>query len=255
MPWINSGDEDSKYKVSIYTKEELPTWAEVYEDFYLNKSFTYDPHDPTHQEPDLYWKIPRRKYLLSIICNQFNKMLFEDGMLKDLVSFLDKDVLGCTDVRFSCEPIENYNINNATFAEHVQNYESFIVECEKIIDKTLLGSTLPPPIYTIPLPTGEVNPFITSKHPRIDVNTIDRKMCLVPIIKLHSIDNENNIVTPLPYEEWNKDKYDKIIEFMMKPFRDYFEGSSVGWKDDSGNVITSEPVKRACNGVGYDPAL
>lgn len=254
MPWINDNNGDSKYKVSIYTKEELPTWAEVYEDFYLNKSFTYDPDDPTHQELDLYWNIPRRKYLLAIICNQFNKMLFEDGMLKDLVSLIDKDAWGCTDVRFSCEPIEDYNPANAKGSIE-EDYESFVIELKKMIDKTLLGSTLPPPIYTIPLPSGEVNPFITSKHQRIDVNTIDRKMCLVPIIKLHNIDIAPSIAAPLPYEEWNKDVYDKIIEFMMKPFKDYFEGSSVGWKDNDGNVIESEPMHRACNGVGYDPAL
>lgn len=254
MPWKKNKNGDNVYIPSIYTKEELPTWAEVYEDFYMNKFFVYDPNDPSHQRLDLYWKIPRRKYLLSVICNQFNKMLFEDGMLKDLVEILNKDAWGCTDVRFSCEPIEDYNPANAK-GNVEEDYKKFVIQWKKMIDKTLLGSTLAPPIYTIPLPSGEINPFITSRHPRIDINAIDRKMCLIPIIKLHDIGNEYSIAAPLPYEEWNKDKYYSIIEFMMKPFKDYFEGDSVGWKDENGNIILSEPTKHSCNGVGYDPAL
>lgn len=255
MPWKKDVNGEMKYHLSIYSKEELPTWSEVYEEFYLKNQFIYDPNGADALDLDLYWKIPKRKYLLAIVCNQFNKMLFEDGMRDKLLKFIRDNLRDdCVDVRFSCEPIDDYELpddmNNVK-----EDYERFVTSWKKAIDDKFVGRTMAPPIYTFPLPTGVDNPFVISKHPRIDINTINTKMCIVPILKFSNPGNDYSIAAPLPYEEWNEDCYNKIIKFMMESFIDYFEGSGIGWKDSAGNLIETDPMKRSCDGAGYDPAL
>lgn len=232
MPWIITENGERKYSISIYAKEELPTWGEVYDDFYLKKSFIYDPVE--HQELDLYWKIPRRKYLLATVCNQFNKMLFENGIRKDLINFLNKKDIcrNIEDIRFICETVESYDIE----------YEKF------------LGSDTAPPIYTFPLPSGLNNPFIISNHPRIDINTIDTEMMIVPIIKRCCDDKNDNFIYIPRIDDWSKKDYEVIIDFMIRPFKTYFEGTRVGWKDEEDKLL-QDLKNRNCNGVGYDPAL
>lgn len=221
MPWIVTENMERKYSISMYAKEELPTWGEVYEDFYLKKSFIYDPSNVEHQKLDLYWKIPRRKYLLAIVCNQFNKMLFENGIRKQLIEFLNENSIYCDieDVRFTCDL--NDNIDN-------------IIDVQKDYGK-FIGTDIAPPIYTFPLPSGLNNPFIISNHPRIDINTVDRGMIIVPIIK-RSCD-DNSIYIPHPYDNLSMKDHEMIIDFMIRPFKTYFEGIAVCWKDNDGNLI------------------
>lgn len=255
MPWVTDINGDRMYKLSIYAKEELPTWSEVYDLFYTQKQFVFDPNGPEASELDLYWKIQKRKYLLAIVCNQFNKMLFEDGMKKDLMTFIHNEIRDdCIDVRFTCEPIDDYELPE-DLSTIQEDYERFVTRWKKAIDDKFVGTAMPPPIYTFPLPTGESNPFLISKHPRVDINTIHTKMCLVPILKFGRQGNDYSIAAPLPYEEWNEDDYNKIIDFMMRPFKEYFEGAGIGWKDKDGNLLEVDPLKRSCDGAGYDPAL
>lgn len=65
------------YSPSKYVKEELPTWAEIHE-WHDGKWTTYDPVCDM-EDKDFYWKIPIRLKLLALCCNQFNKMILEDG--------------------------------------------------------------------------------------------------------------------------------------------------------------------------------
>lgn len=255
MPWVTDKNGEQQYKLSIYAKEELPTWSEIYDLFYTQKQFVYDPSSSDAEDLDLYWKIPKKKYLLAIVCNQFNKMLFEDDMKKDLMTFIHNEIRDdCIDVRFTCEPIDDYELPE-DLKTIKEDYERFVTRWKKAIDDKFVGTNMAPPIYTFPLPTGATNPFIISKHPRVNVNNIHTRMCIVPILKFGRPGNDYSIAAPLPYEEWNKSDYNKIIEFMMQPFKEYFEGAGIGWKDQDGNLLEVDPLKRSCDGAGYDPAL
>ena len=169
MPWKENPETKEKdYELSLYAKEELPTWSEVFNDWFNGKHYIYDPNYPSHQELDKYWKIPRKKYLLAIVCNQFNKTLFEDGKKEKLLDFINNETkvgYGWTavDVRFVIEGLypdnlfpEKYTVDEYNKITSDRLNEIFVND----------GSTTPPPIYTIPLPTGKDNVFIVNGHPR-----------------------------------------------------------------------------------------
>ena len=44
---------------------------------------------------------------------------------------------------------------------------------------------------------------------------------------------------------------------MMEDYINYFEGSSIGWKDENGNIINDDinNATTGCVGSGFDPAL
>ena len=47
MPWITENGE-KKYIPSAYAKEELPTWNELYNEFYKNQYYVYAHLDRDH---------------------------------------------------------------------------------------------------------------------------------------------------------------------------------------------------------------
>lgn len=208
MPWVTNDHGISEYKLSIYTKEELPTWNEVYQEFYEKFGATfYDPGNPYHVEPDHYWKIPRYKYLLAIVCNQFNKMIWEDGYKDPLMDFVMREVdTDAYHMRFFLGDFKCINENKRmVWKIHPMDKE--------------------PMIYTFPFPNGQPNPFIIDK---------DIKRCT--ITEMFS-DNEFLHLVPVVYfndgivaldDESEVSK--SIIEFMMKPFASYFE-DGIGWKE------------------------
>ena len=57
MPWKIDNNGEQVYIASKYAKEELPTWAEIYEDFWLNENFAYSEKEGN--DKDLYWNIRR----------------------------------------------------------------------------------------------------------------------------------------------------------------------------------------------------
>lgn len=127
MPWIKDSNNEYKYIASKYTKEELPTWNEVYNEWYIKyKDDLYTFKTERDTEMDTYWNIPKKKYLLAVICNQFNKMISEDN--------------------FHIEEIEDiYNIHFSLYSYNTDLFRD--------------GST---PIYSFKNPRGNENPFITS---------------------------------------------------------------------------------------------
>lgn len=90
MPWIKDSNNEDKYIASRYSRNELPTWNEVYNDWYCKydvlSRYTYDTKSDTEIDP--YWKIPRKLYLLAVVCNQFNKMIFEDKIINENIHFV-----------------------------------------------------------------------------------------------------------------------------------------------------------------------
>lgn len=242
-------------KLSAYCKEELPTWEEVYKEFYLNQLFMYDPTLKEHNIPDPYWKLPHRKLLICWVCNQFNKMLFEDGYRELFIKWLNEVLWNRetekgglpkgmpTDVRFTVMPIEPSL--DGTF--HTQEMTDFI-NCHYV------GlSNCPPPVYKAQLPTGAKNPFEISTLRRIDIALIDTEIILTPIVKAN-YDNSgthSSVYLITPFGEARE--YKAMIDFMIQPYKEYFE-DGVGWKDEDGNVLPSDRNNH-CQGVGHDPAL
>ena len=228
MPWYNNitgelvkspSDDDKQkdeliYRPSIYAKEELPTWAEVYEEFYLGKIFDYDPDNPDHQTKDPYWNIPHRKYLLATVCNQFNKMLFEDQEKDKILSKLsDKFHTKMTGLCFVCR--ENW------------------LPVDDVLNFT-------PSIYTFPMPNGKTNPFITSNNKRIDISKMTGYICIDPVY-IYDIPSDH------------RDEFANInnfIDIMMDQYKSYFNGD-IGWKDHNGKLIDENISCRDCTGAGY----
>jgi len=201
--------------ISIYSKDELPTWDEMYQ-FYKKNIFDMFINS-TDNEIDPYWKYPRELILLALVCNQFNKMIFEDGV--DITPLIDK-----------------YNLKMFKF---------LIYPCSgRIIE----SKVVPPPIYSIPHPeTGKLSIFITNDHPRFSIGDFQVFYPEEDRICLSAAFNRD------PHLEWENNIVRDAIDLLMKPIVDYFE-NGIGWKDDNGKLIPYERVNH-CQGVGVDPAL
>lgn len=160
MPWKIDNNGEQVYIASKYAKEELPTWAEIYEDFWLNENFAYSEKEGN--DKDLYWNIPYKKFILAISCNQLNKMIYEDKFdLSKLNSLFTNRIINA---KFS-------------FIDHEIKEDAF------------------PEIYTIPMPNGEENPFILNDNKRINISEID-PISLKIILQFddnhQSVYNQNN---------------------------------------------------------------
>ena len=230
MPWIANHNGDPVYKASIYAKEELPTWYEIYAEFWKQTIFNYSVEDD--REMDAYWKMPHAKYILLIVCNQFNKMLFEDNLIQDVIDELKDHPslsgLVLNDIRVTCE--------------HFPKDSS---EMEKFAKRLNVGMMVPPPIYRLPLPTGQENPFETN-YDRIDAP--DGDFFIYPILN-GTVEDK-----PVIYElSENSGERSDVIELMMRWIRRYFEGG-IGWKDENGDLISDGKSGHGCPS-GYDPAM
>lgn len=225
MPWINENGE-RKYKVSLYCKEELPTWDELYNKFFKGQIFIYDPNNPDHQKLDPYWKRPERKMLLAWACNQLNKMIYEDGVA--IKQFME-DKYGATCYTVDFILIQCDESGNIDFDDTVERY--FQVEDG------------PPEIYTCKLPSTNEYSIFTSKHPHCDIDDLKKSLSISCF--LH---NEIGIT------QFNGEKLQEIIAFVLKDVIIYFE-NGIGWKDAEGNLLPVDPSSKTCEGTGFDPAL
>lgn len=260
MPWITNADGDREYVLSAYTKDDLPTWYEVYDEWYKKQQFFYDPEMDYPADP--YWGIPHRKYLIATVCNQFNKMLFEDGVREPLLKFFNNYVkTGGTvsDIRFVIESDMSYlRMHVSELNESLDNYNNHIMDLYK---KYNVGKDEAPPIYTLTIPGSQKNIFIVNNHPRINVDDINIPICVMPAVKvsMQPIDGKEaflwSILDPAKIkmsEDFNNGHqlFAATMQYMLEPFRQYFE-NGVGWKDASGKLIDSTPVQKP----SPDPAL
>lgn len=246
MPWTTNEHGERVYKVSAFTKEDLPTWAELYDEWYGNRVTNFSRADPD-QKVNQYWGIPQNQFLLVTACNQLNKMIFEDGKREDLLKFISDTIMAdAFDVRFTCEPLPVFDEMEGNDA-----FESSWATFTNNLNCVL--NTLPP-IYTIPHPKGLPNPFIDEKWSRI--NCTDRDvMVLRPVVMFKRTESAHYLYAPSGDEAVQADDFWNIIGFLMKDVIDYFEGEGVGWKDQNGHLIDSGAVENRCKGVGFDPAL
>jgi len=228
MPWVTDNTGEKKYVVSIYDKDCLPTWEELYNQFYKKRMFNYEPHNRGHNfQNDPFWNRPTRKMLLAWGCNQLNKMVFEDGV--DVAQFL------------RCKygsPFEKVHfvlVNGSSIKEGEQ------ILSDEIIDLIQLKGA--PPIYSCKLPsTGGLSLF-TSNYPHIDIDELDHP---IQIVAVASTDVGLSVPTSEELEE--------VIRFVIKDVINYFE-NGIGWKDAEGNILPSDQPSKKCEGAGFDPAL
>ena len=255
MPWIQNSKGEKEYKLSIYTKEELPTWDEVYNEWYKNQQFIYDPDDEKCQKMDLYWKIPHSIYLLATVCNQLNKMIYEDGYKDELLEYLNS-----TSLFSQLGPVENvYEFKDILFIgsdclmKQVHDKAKSKDFIKYLTEYWGLSYDVSPVIYSIKLPNGEDNPFIINKNQRriyIDQTQEFHKRSAINIYAYCHVKNTETTGPILEYSPFDEDpkKYFEIIKFMMNPFISYFE-NGIGWKNIDGRLITS---KRTV--LDFDPA-
>ena len=248
MPWTIGTNGERVYKVSAFTKEELPTWSEMYEDWYKGGVTSFDADQSDVCDP--YWKIPRRMFLMAVACNQLNKMIFEDGYRDKVLAYISEHIFpNAEDIRFTCEPFKMYNPDESTVTWQKRWEE----EC----NSRFLGmKDSIPPIYTIPLPTGEKNPFILDDNcKRVNITKRVLPLEIFPVILFSRSETGKYVYTPQYSNECQRADWKKIVDFMMEDMRIYFEGEGVGWKDENGHLIEGDPNKHTCTGVGADPAL
>lgn len=250
MPWHTDENGEVRYTVSLYTKDELPTWTELYAECYCGEKFCYDPKNVGHQIRDPYWNIPKRKFILATVCNQLNKMLFEDGKLAETLAFISSEILpGTIDIRFSCEPIDD-GVSKMMSSDDKEHWARCVTDA-------LVGEKFTHPIYTIPNPNGTPNFFIINKTiPRRDISTMNKFLCLHPYILFEDPNGSKSnlmIYTPLPFIDDQKDDHHKIIEFLLKDVIGYFSGE-IGWKNPMGELVENIVHPKKCLS-GRDPAL
>lgn len=166
---------DETMKISNYVKEELPTWNEVYSEFYKKKLYLKENMD-NYNKIDQYYRLPKSEIIVALVCNQFNKMITEDKSSIYHIFFNDWRFILIDDNHDK----ENYSDEEYELFRNV--------------------------IYTIPHPTGKINPFINDCKWRIDITNIENKKMMMYNIKTNLIYKINLI----------------ILNNFMEPFIQYF---------------------------------
>lgn len=240
MPWIKDMHNIDRYIPSLYTKNELPTWDEVYNEFYKKELFFYDPKNPKDKyDLDPYWKIPRKLYLFATICNQFNKMLFENNYKDTVINFVNMEFL--KELNNNDSPFHGYNFNLLDIRCKCGPPTPPIISKDNLHKDVMLLSTYndcfnidmdkPPMIYTLPHPKNIPDIFITNNHKRQNISQFTDISCSINLL-LHvnmkySSDNVNidsdKYITIDKNCNFSTLLYRMFIDIMIDPFKKYFE--------------------------------
>lgn len=230
MPWVHNKNGIPEYQASIYVKEILPTWSELYDEFYQKKHYTYQVDQDTELDP--YWKMPHVRYLLGIVCNQFNMMLYEYHMLPGLIQQIHTlgfdHITNLAAVQFICCPAK-------------------FIPVTDIFQKHHLGYEMTPPPYQLQYPNGNENPFYLPHVAYIPFEEYypNQDLILMPVLSSKRSD-ASNFTQPaqsyFTYPNLDPILYQGIIDWMMKDVIQYFEGEGVGWKDSAGHIIDRTPL-------------
>lgn len=222
MPWYQDQNGELVYQLSCYTKEDLPTWNEIYRVFYKRKITEYFPGVDTDEDP--YWKLPLNMVIIAMMANQFNKMLVEDDKMESLINYLHEKFEGAKRITHV------YWILFQNMEEEVTNTATALTDiaaCSRAMLPTILteyeGKQYPV-IYELPQPDGKENPFIVNDHPRTNVKLMDGTLMLIPVYA-----TEDDKAIDVPYDDYLQ----ACMDFMIAPMREYFEGDKVGWKTEA----------------------
>ena len=227
----------TKNEISKFSVNELPTWEEIlrwYKEYHTKGDNTFNPSKDTaiHR----YWKIPEKKVMFALICNQFNKMIAEDGYMSGLL-----DIINNSDIGITC-------LHSVSFCLTLREISEFMSRpSEERFN-----------IYNIIKPDGTVDPFV-SDHPHLCVNDITATSSeSLTIISVLAGDGHEwkiqSILRPHTDPTYNDTTslYDAVIEYMMTPFKEYFGGEAIGFKENGELVMKHKSVPKYH--LGYDPA-
>ena len=227
MPWIDDGSGEKKYVVSIYDKDCLPTWDELYNHFYKMKIFKYDPNNAKHStQMDPYWNRPFRKILMAFVCNQLNKMIFEEKT--PISEFL----------------YSRFNLESAKL--HFILIENDTLQPGKVIPESvieLIDCKGAPKIYRCKIPSTNEYSIFASNHPYVDIDDLNGS---IELIAVASSDVWVSVASDAEFMA--------VLNETLKPVIAYFE-NGIGWKDSDGNILPSDDPSHKCEGAGFDPAL
>lgn len=181
---------------SDYDAKELMKDSEVMSCNLLPNPPHYNPYSPDHQIKEQFWGIPYRKYAIAIICNQFNKILFEEDKEWLLIQLLHlKTDLDVKSIRFDCVR----QTPSLKTQEDVNNY----------VDSK-------PRIFTF---IEDGKPVRESEN-RIAIESLNISLGVYPII----ITSENWVYIPCPEAENDSARvhYKLIMDFMTDLVYEYF---------------------------------
>lgn len=183
-------NEYIKPVISRYTKDELPTWSEIYYNYWLNYDNANEYHDDEDiYELDKYWRIPKKLYLLGMVCNQLNKMISEDGI--EITSLANGEVPS-------------------------KDISSFFVLQPLNYDTVFNGDKAP--IYTFKLPNGKRNPFIVNDDKRIEVNDYVKTSMRLILQQKYDMPLKGETISCSTYT-----MFKPIVEDILKEVINYFK--------------------------------
>lgn len=225
----------TKNEISKFSVNELPTWEEIlrwYKEYHIKGDNTFDPSKD--RAIHRYWKIPEKRVMFALICNQFNKMIAEDGYMSGL-----SDIINNSDIGITCLHSVSFCLTLAEIPELMSR------PSEKRFN-----------IYNITKPGSTIDPF-ASGHPHLCVNDItvvpSDPLMVTPVLVGDGDEyNMQSILRPHPDSTCEELQYNTIIEYMMTPFKEYFGGEAIGFKENGELIMRHKTVPKYH--LGYDPA-
>lgn len=215
MPWITNPDYDVKeYTASLWSKDELPTWGEIWE--WWNSSDRGDVYTESG-ERDRYWNIDPKLYIIGMMCNQFNKMLLEDRYYDAAVKDLDflSDVLSIEFVIVEVEDGESIVPINGDGKHTIYSFN-------KLMNSQSVLYRESDDVY------------------RVMLEDIDSKKLRMVMIysKKDSSGNRMEYIAPRLGE------MDKVIDYLMQPIIKYF--TETKFINDTGSMERSAQPEDKC---------
>lgn len=168
--------------MNIYCKDDLPTWHEMYYEFWNKKMFSFNPLE--ENEIDLYWNVEHNRMILGFACNQLNKMIIENKV--ELLDFIKK--------------LLNDN--------EIKNFYFILSNDIEVVEEQ------PPSIYALKIPSTKQFSIFSTSHKRKDLALIDKRVELKIITIKNSYDFKIIDINDL--------NFIKILNKIMTPIIDYF---------------------------------
>lgn len=171
--------------MNIYCKDELPTWHEMYYEFWSKKLFQFNPL--IDNEMDLYWNTEHNRMILGFACNQLNKMINDSK--EELLTFVR-------------QLFDNYKIKNFYFI------------LSNDIDINDDGI---PCIYSLKIPSTKKFSIFSTEYKRKDLQEITQNIELKIIIVESSYDFKIIDTSQAEFIEILSKVINPIIEYFTEP--------------------------------------
>lgn len=208
--------------MSHFTKDNLPTWQELY-DTWQSKQFTFDPElDTEGYEMDPYWNLPVPECRIVMLSNWLNYIILKRGM-EEVTKDLEASI---HDIDSENEDEEMHQVVSIRFG---------VMTEDDLADDTAFCHAM------------ESEPDLPV---RFLIKGVSDKFC--SLVAYATIQCDSAIYVN-GYLTDKTDAIERIVGILLKEVINYFE-NGVGWKDSDGNLIPSERAILPCSS-GADPAL